>query len=377
MFMSISRLRAVALALFVLLVLNGCGGEDTSNAQSDRASSDGTEQLFAVDGDFAGAHILVAYAGASRVDASVTRSKEEAQQKAADLIAQLKDDPSQFEELARTESDGPSGPSGGDLGTWQKGRMVPEFDTAIEGLEIGGITTDPVETAFGFHIIRRNDIPKVAHYIADAFIIGYTGLPQTPSTVTRDSAEAAALVEEIKGKINGANFDELSTEYNDYGEGATSTGLLREGNPAPLGLIELLKTMDFGEAGGPITLPVGFAFVRRVELVQRAGAHILFAYQGAMRADPELTRTKEEALTEAKRVLAMIQDDPSQFEAMAAEHTDDPTGKTTGGNLGTWFKGMMVPEFDNAIDELGVDEIAAEPVETDFGYHLIIRREVE
>ena len=376
MFTSFSRIRSTALVVVLLVLLNGCG-EDTSNAQSDLSTSAGSEQLFAVDGDFAGAHILVAYAGAMRADPAITRTKEEALQKATELIAQLQGDASKFEEMAKTESDGPSGPDGGDLGVWQKGRMVPEFDTAIEGLEVGGITAEPVETAFGYHVIKRNDIPKKAHFIADAFIIGYAGLPQTPSTVTRDSAAAAALAEEIKGKINADNFDELSLEYNDFGEGATSTGLIKDGDPAPPGLIDLLKTLDFGEAGGPITLPVGLAFVRRVELVQRAGAHILIAFQGAMRADPNNTRTKEEALAEANRILAEIQADPSTFEAMAGAHTDDPTGKTNGGDLGTWFKGMMVPEFDNAIDELNVGEIASEPVETDFGYHLIIRKEVE
>jgi peptidyl-prolyl cis-trans isomerase D len=144
----------------------------------------------------------------------------------------------------------------------------------------------------------------------------------------------------------------------------------------PPGLIESVKEIGFGETTGPIQLPVGFAFFRRVELEQRAGSHILITYSGAMRANPAISRTKEEAETEANRVLQMVKDDPSKFEELAAEHSDGPTGPM-GGNLGTWFKGSMVPEFDEALNTLDEGEIAEAPVETDFGFHIIRRDTIE
>lgn len=374
MFTSPIGIKPIALSLLTLFMLSGCGNSDASRAQSN--SSTPAEQVFSSGGDFAGSHILIAYSGAMRAAETVTRSKEEALAKAEDLISKLNAEPAQFEELARTESDGPSASNGGSLGTWQKGQMVPEFDTAVEGMEVGKITSEPVETAFGYHIIRRDDIPKVPHYGADAFIIGYTGTPNAPPTVTRDSAAAAVLVDEIKGKISEDNFEELANEYNDFGEGPMFIGIFREGDPMPPGLIEALKEVGFGQTAGPIELPVGFAFVRRMELVQRAGSHILIAYSGAMRANPEIERTKEEAEAEAKRILEMIKADPDTFEALAAEHSDGPTGPD-GGDLGTWFKGSMVPEFDTAIDELDEDEVFATPVETDFGFHIIRRNKIE
>ena len=42
---------------------------------------------------------------------------------------------------------------------WKPGRMVPAFQTAVENLPINGITKEPVETQFGFHVIKRED-PK-------------------------------------------------------------------------------------------------------------------------------------------------------------------------------------------------------------------------
>ena len=58
-----------------------------------------------------------------------------------------------FIELAKMKSTGPSGPKGGDLGTFTKGQMVPEFSKAAWALENGNITTAPVKTQFGYHVI--------------------------------------------------------------------------------------------------------------------------------------------------------------------------------------------------------------------------------
>jgi len=62
-----------------------------------------------------------------------------------------------FIELAKSKSTGPSGPKGGDLGYFGKGRMVPEFETAAFELEKGAYTKTPVKTQFGFHIIKVED----------------------------------------------------------------------------------------------------------------------------------------------------------------------------------------------------------------------------
>ncbi|MBL0721758.1 MAG: peptidylprolyl isomerase [Sulfurovum sp.] len=62
-----------------------------------------------------------------------------------------------FIELAKAESKGPTSTKGGDLGSFAKGQMVPEFDEAVFKLKKGEITLVPVKTQFGFHVIYLED----------------------------------------------------------------------------------------------------------------------------------------------------------------------------------------------------------------------------
>jgi len=65
---------------------------------------------------------------------------------------------SQFSELAKTFSIGPSGKNGGNLGWFGPGQMVKEFEKAAFLIEKGNISQKPVKTKFGFHVIKVNDI---------------------------------------------------------------------------------------------------------------------------------------------------------------------------------------------------------------------------
>jgi parvulin-like peptidyl-prolyl isomerase len=91
-----------------------------------------------------------------------------------------------FIELAKAKSTGPSGPKGGDLGSFSKGQMVPEFSKAVWALEVGTITTKAVKTQFGYHVI---------------YLEGKKGETTTPYESVKDKIIASLKQKQFASKI--------------------------------------------------------------------------------------------------------------------------------------------------------------------------------
>ena len=83
----------------------------------------------------------------------------ESEEQARDIIAKLKAGTA-FAELAVQSNDPGSKERGGELGWSRPGSFVPEFDAALQKLEKGQFTTEPVKTAYGFHVIQLDDIRR-------------------------------------------------------------------------------------------------------------------------------------------------------------------------------------------------------------------------
>lgn len=75
------------------------------------------------------------------------------EEETAKEIAELARGDADFAELAKERSTGPSGPNGGNLGWFGDGQMVPAFEAGVKALEVGGVS-DPVQTQFGWHVIK-------------------------------------------------------------------------------------------------------------------------------------------------------------------------------------------------------------------------------
>jgi peptidyl-prolyl cis-trans isomerase C len=76
----------------------------------------------------------------------------------ANEVIKLLDSGSDFSELAKEKSTGPSGPSGGKLGWFGADQMVKPFSDATAALEKGAYTKTPVQTQFGWHVIILDDV---------------------------------------------------------------------------------------------------------------------------------------------------------------------------------------------------------------------------
>jgi peptidyl-prolyl cis-trans isomerase D len=162
-------------------------------------------------------HILLAYKGAER--STATRTKEEAQKLANDLLAQAKANPGNFPMLAITNSDDPgSKNNGGEYDNIAPGQMTPKFNDFVFNNPVG--TMGVVETEFGFHVMKvsgKNDavlLGTVAQKIqaSDATIdAAYTKASQLESSALENKdfeavAKKAGLV--VTPSTNIKAYDE-------------------------------------------------------------------------------------------------------------------------------------------------------------------------
>ena len=80
----------------------------------------------------------------------------DSEEKANEILAAINAGEISFEQAALENSSCPSKANGGNLGDFGRGQMVPEFDAAVFAMAEGEISTSPVKTQFGYHLIKLN-----------------------------------------------------------------------------------------------------------------------------------------------------------------------------------------------------------------------------
>jgi len=142
----------------------------------------------------------------------------------------------------------------------------------------------------------------------------------------------------------------------------------------PSVVADTLMAMSVGEIYGPYK-DGGSYKVSKVMDKKEDGSvkssHILFAYEGAERAGAEITRTKEKAEEEAKKMLVEAKRSDANFAALAKENSDDPTAAQRSGDIGYFMESNLGLAdayrkflFANEVGDIGM-------VETPFGFHII------
>lgn len=140
----------------------------------------------------------------------------------------------------------------------------------------------------------------------------------------------------------------------------------------PIDHAEQIYNLAIGDVYGPYIQDGYYKLTKMVS--RKAGAtanasHILIAYKGGQVPNPAITRTKEEAKAKADELLKQVNANPGSFAQLAAENTDDPGSKSTGGVYDNITPGQMVKPFNDFVFNSPVG--ATGVVETDFGYHVI------
>jgi len=123
----------------------------------------------------------------------------ETEEEALAVIAELEAG-ADFAAAAREQSTGPSGPNGGDLGWFGAGAMVPSFEAAVIALEVGAVSA-PVQTQFGWHVIKLIDTRKT-----DA-----PALDDIRNEIMSD-LQAAAVASRVESLAETATIDQTLAE---------------------------------------------------------------------------------------------------------------------------------------------------------------------
>jgi parvulin-like peptidyl-prolyl isomerase len=209
---------------------------------------------------------------------------------------------------------------------------------------------------------------------ASHILLMHQGSERRPPQITRTKEEALALAKELCGKIEGgADFAELARQHSDCPSGKEQggdLGVFPANRMAPefsRGVMEL----EPGQVSGPVESPFGYHIIKRQAIDGVHARHILVMHAESQRKPPEITRTKDEA----KKLIEDIEQKlkgGADFAELAKEHSDCPSGKRGGGDLGSFGRGRMAPPFEEAAWALSADEVSG-IVETGFGFHIIQR----
>ncbi len=188
------------------------------------------------------------------------------------------------------------------------------------------------------------------------------------------TATANAALREVK---SGTDFATVVTKYSEDTAGKNNGGDLGFINSKVYPEIYTwAKAHKDGEYSTTLVKSFdGLNIVKRI--AERKGekeifaAHILICYKGAESCDNPQYLTKEDALKKIQEIKA--QATTANFAQLAKQYSTEPAAQKTSGDLGTFSKGQMVPEFEKAVWDAPIGSISA-PVETQFGYHLIYKK---
>lgn len=186
--------------------------------------------------------------------------------------------------------------------------------------------------------------------------------------IQKASSKAGAIVKSLR---EGEDFSQTAMAQSDSGDALTGGDLgWRSIDTIPTLFVEEVGKMDLGTISDPIRSPSGFHIIKMLEIKGDSGKHIVTK----TKVRHILIKTNELIDDEeAKKRLLNLKNriaDGDSFEALARAHSDDKGSALNGGSLDWVAPGALVPEFEETMNKLAINEIS-EPVQTQFGWHLI------
>jgi peptidyl-prolyl cis-trans isomerase SurA len=238
----------------------------------------------------------------------------------------------------------------------------------LRGREIGGrikVTDNEVNHYLETHANSGGDNYHLGHILVS--------VPETASAKVIQKAKEKA--QDIVARLRkGQDFTQLAMSLSDD-DNALKGGDLgwRTLGQIPTLFVDVVAKMAQGQIADPIRSPSGFHIIKLLE------------ERGGVKIDSRHTVTKTKARHILIKTNEIVSDDEAQkkllalkqrikegddFATLARAHSDDKGSALKGGDLGWVAPGALVPPFEQAMNNLEVNQIS-EPVQTQFGWHII------
>ena len=190
----------------------------------------------------------------------------------------------------------------------------------------------------------------------------------SPEAIQAAKKRAEDILRQLKA---GADFEQIAVSYS-QGADALKGGSLGWKKPGELPELFLgaLKSMSPGDISETLRSPNGFHVLK---LNDKRGAAQAEAVTQTHVRHILLRMSEIQSLEDARQKLLHLRErveNDDDFAALARAHSEDSASAVSGGDLGCVNPGMMVPEFEKAMNALKPNQLS-QPVRTSFGLHLI------
>lgn len=213
--------------------------------------------------------------------------------------------------------------------------------------------------------------PEAIEQEGREFRVGHILVPVPDNPSPELIARAQERAEALKQRLDtGEDFQTLAVSSS-AGDTAFSGGDLgwRAAAALPSLFADQVVRLPVGGMAGPIRSPSGFHLIKLLET--RGGAqHLVEQTRARHLLLSANTLRDEQATLQQLRELRRRIDEGARLADLAREYSDDRGSKQSGGSLGWVSPGQMVPDFEQAMNQLAVGEVS-QPVQSQFGWHLI------
>lgn len=203
------------------------------------------------------------------------------------------------------------------------------------------------------------------------FLLGHIliSVPQTANTATVDTAKSRAekILADLRG---GQDFRQIAMGASDSSEALKGGDLgWRKLTAVPTLFAEIVPHMKKGDVEGPIRSPSGFHIIKLLDTRGSALDRITKTHVRHILIKPNELITNQDARKKLEAIRDRIKGG-DDFGDLARGNSDDKGSAVKGGDLGFVTPGALVPEFENAMNALEINQLS-EPVQSQFGWHLI------